>query len=54
MTRPALRPCPFCGKDDFLEIDTFDENVVCDSCGARGPEGGKRAWNYRVGEGEDE
>lgn len=62
-----LRPCPFCGGDGSLTIDTVDKTVCgsCWTCGARGlgvwykgdwpsvEEGEKaiRAWNRRADDG---
>ena len=51
-----LKPCPFCGSKD-VEVSKSLKVVVCNNCGAYGPDGNKRydcdeesaidAWNKR-------
>jgi Lar family restriction alleviation protein len=53
------KPCPHCGSDDLSVITSVQDglgSVVCNNCGAAGPEveAGNElaAWNAREGEGE--
>lgn len=44
---PHLRPCPFCGSTELLDVYA---GVQCETCGARGPysltaEQAERLWN---------
>lgn len=57
-----MKPCPFCGDDQSLQVDELDEQgrfspteyaVICGNCGAGGPtvrrpKLAEPAWNERT------
>ena len=54
METPELKPCPFCGSDENLEVqDGPYPFILCKPCGAYGPSGedvadAYRRWNRRA------
>lgn len=57
----ALKPCPFCGGQDFDYMLDGGMHVMCNDCGTTGPNGDTcttdaaiAAWNRRAGDNEVE
>ena len=57
---PILKPCPFCGEAEYLEVQAYDGGMLdayvqCNECSTYGPDGGTRddaiiKWNHRPSE----
>jgi Lar family restriction alleviation protein len=56
----GLKPCPFCGEEKFIELDSHKEGtmifyrVVCGHCGAHGSEQGACLIHYTEEEMDEE
>jgi Lar family restriction alleviation protein len=55
MTKPKLKPCPFCGSNVVYVAYDYGDYVACTVCGAAGPhrlkakeKGAIAAWNRRT------
>lgn len=60
--KTELKPCPFCGEKDAIEIDSYKDSgadwffVTCRECQAQGTVCGTKqdaidTWNWRTSDG---